>query len=231
MEVDESLRRLQTNYIDIYQVHWPDTSVPMQETAEAMERLYRSGKIRAIGVSNFSPEQMEEFRKLAPLHSSQPPYNLFERQIEGDVLPYARKNNISILAYGSLCRGLLSGKMKPDTKFEGDDLRKIDPKFQSPRYSQYLRAVQALDAFAHENYGKRVIELAVRWVLDQPGVTVALWGARRPEQLSPVENITGWKLDAGAIQAIGKIVNEAVTSPIGPEFMAPATRQPVAREQ
>lgn len=134
---------------------------------------------------------MDEFRKIAPLHTEQPPYNLFEREIESDVLPYARQNNISTLVYGSLCRGLLSGKMKGDTQFTGDDLRKIDPKFQPTRYAQYLRAVERLDQLARERYGKRIIDLAVRWVLDQPGVTAALWGARHPHQLSTIASLDG----------------------------------------
>ena len=138
-------------------------------------RLYQQGKIRAIGVSNYSVPQMERFRSVAPLHVLQPPYNLFERAIESDVLPYCRKNNISTLGYGALCRGLLSGKMRPDTTFTGDDLRKTDPKFQQPRFAQYLAAVQRLDQLAQDHYRKRVIHLAVRWLLDQ-GVTVGVVG-------------------------------------------------------
>lgn len=227
-EVEDSLRRLQTPYIDIYQVHWPDSLVPIEETAETMLRLFEQGKIRAIGVSNYSPQQMDRFRTVAPLHTDQPPYNLFERQIDRDVLPYLRENHISALVYGPLCRGLLTGKMKTDTQFTGDDLRKVDPKFQPPRFEQYLRAVQLLDEFAQKNYGKRVIDLAVRWVLDQPGVSVALWGARHPEQLRTVDHVNGWKLDADAIKAICRIVRDTVSDPIGPEFMAPPTRQMAA---
>jgi len=128
-EVENSLRRLQTDVIDLYQVHWPDPNTPTEEVAEAMGALYRAGKIRAVGVSNFSPAQMDAFRAAAPLHTAQPPYNLFERDVEKDVLPYAREHEIAVLAYGSLCRGLLSGRMKADTPFTGDDLRRTDPKF------------------------------------------------------------------------------------------------------
>jgi len=223
-EIDDSLRRLKTTYIDIYQVHWPDPRVPMEETAGTMRELYEQGKIRAIGVSNFSPPQMEEFRRSAPLHTEQPPYNLFEREIDRDVLPYAREHNISTLVYGSLCRGLLSGRITKDTKFTGDDLRKLDPKFQEPRFSQYLRAISELDAFAKKNYGKRVMDLGVRWALDQPGVTIALWGARRPDQVADVGKIDGWSLDASAREEIERIVNGAVKEPVGPEFMAPPAR-------
>lgn len=223
-EIEDSLRRLRTSYIDVYQVHWPDPRTPVEETARVMRELFEQGKIRAIGVSNFSPQQMEEFRKFAPLHTDQPPYNLFEREIDRDVLPYTRGHNISTLVYGSLCRGLLSGRMKKDTQFSGDDLRKVDPKFQGARYEQYLQAVSDLEAFAQKNYGKHVMDLAVRWALDQPGVTIALWGARRPDQLTAVANIDGWSLDENARTEVEKIVNRAVKNPVGPEFMAPPAR-------
>lgn len=223
-ECDDSLRRLGTDYIDIYQIHWPDPLVPIEETARAMEELYRQGKIRAIGVSNYSPEQMEAFRKAAPLHMDQPPYNLFERGIEADVLPYCRQHGIATLTYGALCRGLLSGKMRPDSRFTRDDLRQFDPKFQPPRYEQYLSAVSALERFARDRYGKSVLQLAARWVLDQPGVSVALWGARRPDQLDPMNGVFGWSLDAAAMKEIDRILGESISSPVGPEFMAPPPR-------
>jgi aryl-alcohol dehydrogenase-like predicted oxidoreductase len=222
-ELYASLRRLRTDYIDLYQVHWPDPAVSIEETAEAMRTLYDLGRIRAIGVSNFSIEQMEQFRKVAPLHSLQPPYNLLERDIERDVLPYCREHGIAVLGYGALCRGLLSGRMRPDTRFTGDDLRKADPKFQPPRFAQYLAAVDRLDRFARERYGKGVIHLAVRWMLDQ-GAATALWGARHPGQLAPVGDVMGWSLDAAARQEIDRILRETVTDPVGPEFMAPPAR-------
>lgn len=226
-EIDDSLQRLQTDYVDIYQIHWPDPVVSIEETAETMHQLYKQGKIRAIGVSNYSPEQMNLFRRVAPLHTAQPPYNLFERDIEGDALPYCREQEITTLVYGALCRGLLSGKMRPATKFTGDDVRKIDPKFQLPRYAQYLKAVELLDQFAQEHYGKRVIHLAVRWLLDQPGVGIALWGARRPEQLEPVREVMDWSLDEAACGAIDEIIWENVVDPVGPEFMAPPSRREI----
>ena len=223
-EIEDSLKRLKTDAIDIYQVHWPDPNTPVEETANALDKLYRAGKIRAIGVSNFSPAQMEAFRKVAPLHTAQPPYNLFEREVEEDVLPYTREHEIAVLAYGSLCRGLLSGRMKADTPFTGDDLRRTDPKFQAPRFAQYLKAVDALDKFARDNYGKRVIHLAVRWVLDTEPLSIALWGARHPGQLDPVADVMGWKLDPAALVEIDRIVANNVKDPVGPEFMAPPAR-------
>jgi aryl-alcohol dehydrogenase-like predicted oxidoreductase len=222
-EVDDSLRRLRTDYIDIYQVHWPDPLVPIEETAEAMRTLYQQGKIRAVGVSNFSVAQMERFRRVAPLHVLQSPYNLFERAIEAQILPYCRANNIATLGYGALCRGLLSGRMRPDTTFQGDDLRRIDPKFQPPRFGQYLDAVRRLDELAQRSFQRRVIHLAVRWMLDQ-GISVALWGARRPDQLVAALGVADWSLDRADRELIERIVNTAVIDPVGPEFMAPPQR-------
>lgn len=223
-EIDNSLRRLQTDAIDLYQVHWPDPSVPVEETAGAMKDLLKAGKIRAIGVSNFSPAQMDKFRAVAPLATDQPPYNMFEREIERDVLPYTRRNGIVTLAYGALCRGLLAGKLSTTTKFSGDDLRKTDPKFREPRFGQYLKAVTALDSFAQENYGKRVVHLALRWILDRQGAGFALWGARKPEQLDPLDEVYGWTLEASAMTEIDKILANNIKQPVGPEFMAPPER-------
>jgi aryl-alcohol dehydrogenase-like predicted oxidoreductase len=219
-EIDDSLRRLRTDVIDIYQVHWPDQAVPIEETAETMLLLLRQGKIRAIGCSNFSVAEMDRFRRVAPLHVVQPPYNMFERGIEADILPYCLKHNITTLGYGALCRGLLSGRMRADTKFGGDDLRRNDPKFQQPRFGQYLDAVEQLDQLALQRYGKRVIHLAVRWMLDQ-GIGVALWGARRPDQLRPVDEISGWSVDTAGRAEIERILRDTITDPVGPEFMAP----------
>ena len=223
-EVEESLRRLRTDHIDLYQLHWPDPLVPIQETAATLARLLHEGKIRAIGVSNYSPEQMAEFRKAAPIHSVQPPYNLFERGAESGVLPYAVRHDIAVLCYGALCRGLLTGSITARTKFEGDDLRRNDPKFQQPRFSQYLAAVASLNRFAQERYDRGVLALAVRWVLDQGGDTIALWGARRPAQLNPVEDAMGWELDDQAKRRIEEILRQTVKDPVGPEFMAPPSR-------
>ena len=225
-EFEDSLRRLQTDYIDIYQVHWPDPLVPIEETAATLRELYEQGRIRAIGVSNYSPAEMARFRAVAPLHTIQPPYNLFEREIEDEILPFAVGRRITTLTYGALCRGLLSGAMNVDRKFAKDDMRKTtDPKFQQPHFAEYLNAASKLDAYARERFGKRVIHLAVRWLLDQPGVGVALWGARRPEQLAPVTEVAGWSLGENDFAAIDAILRERIQDPVGPEFMAPPVRE------
>ncbi|MGH8729632.1 MAG: aldo/keto reductase [Burkholderiales bacterium] len=220
-EIEDSLRRLNTDYIDIYQVHWPDPATLIEDTALVMDLLYRQGKIRAIGVSNFSPGQAERFREVALLHVHQPPYNLFEREIEEDVLPCCHHRRIVTLTYGALCRGLLSGKMRLETQFTGDDLRKADPKFKAPRFANYLNAVAALERFARDRHGKSVLHLAMRWLLDQPDVGVALWGARRPEQLDPIDDVMNWKLDEDDLRQIDVILARYIKDPVGPQFMAP----------
>lgn len=221
-EIEDSLRRLRTDHIDLYQVHWPDPKTPLEDTARALEKLVKDGKVLALGVSNFSPAQMDEVRHVAPLATIQPPYNLFERESERDVLPYAIQHKLAVLAYGPLCRGLLSGRMTADRKFEGDDLRKSDPKFQQPRFGQYLQAVEELKAIA-EKHGKTMLALAIRWVLDR-GPTIALWGARKPEQISGVDEAFGWTLDEADMKAIDAVLTRNITDPVGPEFMAPPAR-------
>lgn len=220
-EIVDSLKRLGTEYIDLYQIHWPDQGFPLEETAETLERLKQKGLIRAIGVSNFSPAQMDRFRTKALLSSDQPPFNIFERGIEKEVLPYCRTNNIRTVVYGVLCRGLLSGTVTADRSYSGDDLRKIDPKFSGERLPHYIDAVRRIDAHARERHGKDVLTFSVRWALDRPGVDVVLWGARKPEQLSPIPRILGWKTGPEDASRIDRILEESVPDPVGPEFMAP----------
>ncbi len=223
-ELEDSLRRLATDYIDLYQVHWPDTTLPIETVAEVLLEMQHQGKVRALGVSNFSAAQMDAFRSVAPLSSNQPPYNIFEREIDAETLPYCHRHGIAVLTYSSLCRSLLAGRLRADTPIPENDIRRVDPKFQQPRFRQYLCAVERLDALARERYGRRVLALAVRWVLDRPGVSAALWGAKRPEQLAPVDEGMGWSLDADAMRAIDAIVREAVTDPVGPEYLTPGVR-------
>ncbi|WP_367160549.1 aldo/keto reductase [Kozakia baliensis] len=222
-EVEDSLKRLKTDYLDLEQVHWPDGKTPVEDTAAELEKLRQEGKIRAIGVSNFSVANMDEFAKNAPLSTIQPPYNLFERvTTERDILPYAKAHDAVVLAYGPLCRGLLAGKMNKDTTFPKDDLRSGDPKFQRPKFEHYLAAVEDLKKIA-EKHGKNILALAIRWVLDQ-GPTVALWGARKPAQIDGISEAFGWSLSAEDKREIDAILNRHVPDPIEPDFMAPPQR-------
>ncbi len=223
-EIEQSLRRLGTDYIDLYLVHWPDESTAFETTAAALAKLKNDGKVRHVGVSNYRPKQMDSFRGGCPIDMLQPPYNIFERSFEDEILPYCRREGIPVLAYGVLCRGLLSGKINRDREYPGDDLRNDDPKFQQPRLDQYLEAVRRLDDFAKENYGRRVIHLAARWVIDQ-GIEVTLWGARRPAQLDPVDKVMGFELDDDARSEIVRLVTDSIEEEVGPEFMAPPEPQ------
>ena len=227
-EIDDSLRRLRTDRIDLYQVHWPDPLVRVEDTAETLVELQREGKILALGVSNYSPEQMDAWRRVAPLHSTQPPYNIFEREIEPDVLPYALQHKLLVLSYGAICRGLLSGKIRPNRKFDGDDLRLQDPKFQHPRFAQYLKAADRLGQHAWENHGKSLLAFAIRWILDRGETMTALWGARNAGQLDPVEQAFGWKLSSDDYAEVDRILRQTIKNPVGPEFMAPPPREPAA---
>lgn len=224
-ELEDSLRRLGTTYIDLYQVHWPDTVEPIDDTAAVLLDFVREGKVRTLGVSNFNVAQMEEFSDIAPLASNQPPYNIFEREIDTEILPWCSANHVAVLTYSSLCRSLLGGRVHRGMKFEDGDIRSVDPKFQEPRFSQYMTAVERLTEFARDRFSKSIIELAARWVLDRPGVSVALWGAKRPDQLDAVDGVMGWKLDADAMREIDRIVAESVRDPIGPEYLTPLVRE------
>jgi aryl-alcohol dehydrogenase-like predicted oxidoreductase len=168
---------------------------------------------------------MEEFRSIAALASNQLPYNLFERQIDEAILPSCAANGVAVLTWSTLCRSLLAGRVTRGMSFDAKDIRSVDPKFQEPRFGQYMTAVERLTALAQERYGKTVLELAARWVLDRPGVSVALWGAKRPQQLDAVEGVLGWNLDAGAMAEIDRIVAESVTDPVGPEYLGPKVRE------
>src|SRR6478735_2465468 len=223
-EIDLSLFRLRTDYIDLCQVHWPDPRTAYEETAEALRDLKDAGKIRSVGVSNYSVEAMERFHDVTPIAASQPALNLFERQAEADVIPWCLARGVATLTYGALCRGLLSGAIGKGTQFFGDDLRNSDPKFLPPRFAQYLKAVALLERYAHDRYQTGVLALAVRWVLDTPGVSVALWGPRHPSEVVPLEELSRFHIDDEARAYIDAVLAETVRDPVGPEFMAPPAR-------
>ena len=137
--------------------------------------------------------------------------------------PIAMKTGFATFGYGAFVSRPFVWRMRPDTAFSGDDLRRADPKFQQPRFSQYLAVVQRLHQLAQERFGKRIIHLAVRWILDQ-GITTALWRARHPGQLQPLDGVIGWSLDAAAKAEVDRILRQLITDPAGPEFMAPPAR-------
>jgi aryl-alcohol dehydrogenase-like predicted oxidoreductase len=180
--VDDSLRALVVDYIDLYQVHWPDPNVPRSETASALEELVQEGKIRHVGVSNFDVGEMEEFAQTRPVEMLQPPYSLFRRDIEADVFPYTRANDIGVLVYGPLAHGLLTGSMDDRTTFAYDDCS-TNPSFHGETFDRNLDKVGDLQRFASEALGTSVSELAVAWTLANPAVQVAIVGAQRAQHV------------------------------------------------
>ncbi|HTJ28409.1 MAG TPA: aldo/keto reductase [Candidatus Limnocylindria bacterium] len=223
-DVEDSLRRLRTDRIDIYFLHWHDPATPIEETGEALRDLLATGKIRAVGVNNFSPAHVEALRAVVPVHAVQLPYNLFERSGERDVLPHALRHKLGVITHGALCRGLLSGllsgPMEERPTLVVDEVC-VPGAAKRPRYGAHLRAVRRLDALARERFGKRVAHLALRWVLDQPGMGVALWRARRPDQLTRAAEALSFRLDPETLRDIDRIVRGEVRDLAPPNFVVP----------
>jgi aryl-alcohol dehydrogenase-like predicted oxidoreductase len=183
-EVENSLRRLDTEVIDLYQIHWPDPEPEIEEAWSTMADLQREGKVRYIGVSNFSVEQMRRVQAIAPITSLQPPYSLVRPQIETEILPFCLEQQIGVIVYSPMMSGLLSGKMSRERiqQMPDDDWRKGDPEFQEPRLSQNLHLVEVLRSIG-EHYGRTPGEVAIAWTLRHPAVTAAIVGVRRPSQI------------------------------------------------
>jgi hypothetical protein len=183
--VESSLRNLGTDYIDVYQVHWPDLRTPPEETAQVLEDLVREGKIRHVGVSNYDVKQMDELARFGRVETLQPPFHMFHRDIEAEVLPYAEANDMGVLVYGPLAHGMLSGRMTPSTTFPADDWRSHSADFSGANFDRNLEVVERLKGFA-ASLGLPLPQLAVAWTTSHPGVDVAIIGARRPSQLEGV---------------------------------------------
>jgi aryl-alcohol dehydrogenase-like predicted oxidoreductase len=189
--VDESLAALGVEYIDLYQVHWPDPAVPFEETAGALHELVTAGKVRHVGVSNFDTDQMAAFGSTWPVETLQPPYHLFRRDAEQELLPYCARHDVGVLTYGTLAHGLLTGSMRVDTTFAVDDWRHASPMFQGESFARNLEVVRALQSLAAES-GVTVSQLAIAWVLDNPAVTTAIVGTRSADHIA--ESVAGAEL-------------------------------------
>jgi myo-inositol catabolism protein IolS len=211
---NESLKDLGTDYIDLYQIHWPAGSfgskkVPIEETMAALNELKKQGKIRAIGVSNFSAKQIEEASRFGRIDSLQPPYSLFWRQEEKETIPYCVRNNISILSYSPMAQGILTGKFGPDHVFEEGDHRVKNRLFHPDHYSRVQEALGKLRPIAQQN-GISMAQLALAWVISHPG-TCAIAGARNAEQA--VQNAAAGEVilseaDLTEIDTIGRSVTD-----------------------
>jgi aryl-alcohol dehydrogenase-like predicted oxidoreductase len=228
--VEQSLRNLSVDTIDLYQVHWPDPHTPFEETASALEQLTQEGKIRHVGVSNFDAQQMREFEKTRKIDSLQPPYHLFRRDIEQDILPYTRAHGIGVLVYGPLGHGLLGGGYAPHTTFAHDDWRSSSPVFQGEPFKRDLAVVDRLKTLAQQ-HGMTVAQLAIAWVLANPAVDVAIVGARHPKQLAQTVPAADIQLSPDVLREIEQIMRGAL--PVGgpsPEG-TPTANEPILEKE
>ncbi|KMP11262.1 oxidoreductase [Candidatus Nitromaritima sp. SCGC AAA799-C22] len=191
-EIDQSLKRLETDCIDLYQVHWPDVETPQEETMQALLEIQEQGKIRAIGVSNYSVEQMADIMKTGEIVSLQPEYSLLNRSVEKDRVPFCRENQVGIIAYSPLASGVLTGKYGKDAKFNDWRGKGILGCFSGPQFEKNIEKVERLKKIG-ESMGKTCGQMAINWIVSQPGLTTALLGVKNERQME--ENIAalGWQ--------------------------------------
>ncbi|MEY2405130.1 MAG: hypothetical protein QOG39_46 [Acidimicrobiaceae bacterium] len=207
--VEDSLRNLRTDYIDLYQVHWPDPKTPAAETGAVLNELIDEGKIRHVGVSNYDIAQLAQLRRFVTVDAVQPPYHLFRQEVDADLLPYCADNEIGVLVYGALAHGLLSGSMTPDTSFAPDDWRSHSPDFAGETFATNLAVVAELEAFAAER-NLSLPELAVAWTFAHPLVSVVIVGARNPDHLHDTIAATDVKLEDEDLWEIDRIMRSAL---------------------
>ena len=208
-ECELSLRRLNTDYIDLYQIHWPDITTPIEETMEAVGQLIQQGKVRYAGVCNYNAEQVKEAQQHINLVSNQVPYSMVLRNIEEDVVPFCITNNVSVLAYSPLQRGLLTGKIKPGHKFAEGDHRAGLYYFKDKNIETTNKFLDKLRLLAKEK-NAALSQLVIRWTIEQPGITIALVGARNAEQAIQNAKAINIKLSFDEIEFINEELNKLV---------------------
>ena len=208
-EAEDSLQRLGVDVIDLYQVHWPLPTEDVEEGWQACADLVKAGKVRHLGVSNFSIDDMKRIAPIHPIASLQPPYSMLVRDVERELLDYCRNENIGVVVYSPMYKGLLIGAFDAEraANLSDDDHRSRDPRFQSPQLEVNLRLVDSLRPIA-EQHGKTLIDLSIAWVLRRPEVTSAIIGARRPAQIEGTAAAGDWTLPEGAIRAIDALLAE-----------------------
>ncbi len=206
-EVEDSLRRLQVDVIDLYQIHWPNPDEDIEEGWTTMAQLKDEGKVRWIGVSNFNVSQMERAHKISPITSLQPPYSLVEREVEAEILPYCEAQGIGVINYSPMGAGLLTGAMTREraANLPADDWRSRNPKFQEPRLSRHLALVEVLRAIG-ERHGRSPGEVAIAWTLRLPVVTGAIVGGRNAEQVAGIMGAADFRLSQAEIEQIEAFV-------------------------
>ena len=203
-EIDQSLRRLQTDVIDLYQVHWPDVETPQEETMETLLEIQKQGKIRHIGVSNYSVQQMQACLKVGNIVSLQPEYSLLERSIEQETVPFCIENKIGIIAYSPLASGVLTGKYDKSTRFKDWRSKGIIGTFTGEGYEKNIDKVDALKKVANDA-GKTCGQTAINWVTRQPGLTTALVGVKNENQMEENLESIGWEPNPGQQKKIAEI--------------------------
>lgn len=210
--LDQSLNDMGLDYVDIFLLHWPDENTSMESIADTVNRFVDEGKVRHLGASNFSVEQLQKISSLTDIEVLQPGYNLLRRGVEDSVLPYCRSNNTGVFVYGTLAHGLLTGKFDSDSEFQASDWRSKSPVFQGDAFEQNVSMIERLSAFA-KGLGLSVAELATAWTLAQPGVHCAIVGSKRVDQLPEAVRAGSAQLSASQIDTIEEIVGSGV--PIG----------------
>ena len=204
--LENSLRALNTDYVDLYQLHSPQPQWPIADTMANLVRLQDDGKIRHIGVSNFSPEQTQDAMQYAAIQSSQPRYNLMWRNLEDDVLLYCLQNGIGVIPHSVLCKGILAGKHKPGHQFAPDDERRLFNFFRGDLFRQTHAVAQRLDDWARDN-GRDIAQLAIAWVLANPAVSAALVGAKSPAQVQHNARAADWHLTPADLSEIETLMD------------------------
>ena len=206
-ECHASLERLGVETIDLYQIHWPDPNEDMEEAWEEMTRLHEEGKARYLGVSNFTVEQIKRAQKIHPVASLQPPYSILHREVEDELLGYCAANDIGVVAYSPMQRGLLTGKFSAErlASLAPDDHRRRHRDFQEPQFSATMELVEGLQKIAERN-GRTCAQLALSWVCRRPEVTAAIAGARRPEQIIETATASDWNLSEKDIEEIEQLL-------------------------
>ena len=219
-ELEDSLRRLKSDVIDLYQVHYPDANTPIAETAQTLYKIYQQEKIKAVGVSNFSVDQMQEFMKHSPLHSLQPKYNMFRTEIESEILPFCIKNNIAVIVYSPLNSGVLTGKFFFGQRIPQDKVRSLNYDLKEENFQINKEIISKLKEIAAK-YKKSLTHLALNWVVAQKGVTCAIVGARNPAQIEENAGALGWEInqqDNTLIESILKEREERIKKPLAQEY-------------
>ncbi len=207
-ECEASLRRLGVDAIDLYQIHWPDPEKEIEEGWEAMARLQEEGKVRHLGVSNFSVGQMRRVQRIAPITALQPPYSLLNRAVEGEILPFCRENGIGVIVYSPMASGLLTGTMTREriAAFPSDDWRRLNPNYREPRLSRNLAIVEFLKEVG-ARHGRSAGEVAIAWTLRHAAVTGAIVGGRSGDQVAGTIGAGAFRLSAAEVQEIEEVAS------------------------